>query len=183
MEKKTMNILAAATGVVVGYFLFCQFTKQGGAKSLENATPMGEEDLGEEEAPTSGGGGGGGGMLGGSTPAMGTPVYQNYPAPLPPITINTPPPIVYSQNTFGTSPISSTATKDVPSTYGTSPINTTTTKDVPIVATTKDIPVTNTSPIQTTKPMVSSIVNPTTAAKFSGFMEFDGNEKFMSELL
>ena len=178
-----MNILAAATGVVVGYFLFCQFTKQGGAKSLENATPMGEEDLGEEEAPTSSGGGGGGGMLSASAPAMGIPVYQNYPAPLPPITINTPPPIVYSQNTFGTSPISSTATKDVPSTYGTSPINTTTTKDVPIVTATKDIPVTNTSPIQTTKPMVSSIVNPTTAAKFSGFMEFDGNDKFMNELL
>lgn len=178
-----MNILAAATGVVVGYFLFCQFTKQGGAKSLENATPMGEEDLGEEEATSSGGGGGGGGMLSGSAPAMGIPVYQNYPAPLPPITINTPPPIVYSQNTFGTSPISSTATKDVPSTYGTSPINTSTTKDVPIVTATKDIPVTNTSPVQTTKPMVSSIVNPTTAAKFSGFMEFDGNDKFMNELL
>jgi hypothetical protein len=180
MEKKTINILAAVTGVVVGYFLFCKFTKQSDSKSLANATPMGEEDLGEEEAPTSGGGGGGGGgIFGGSTPSpvMGTPVYQNYPAPLPPITINTPPPIVY-----GTSPINNTTTKDVPNTYGTSPIsNVTTTKDVPIVVPTKDIP--TTSPIQTTKPMDSQITNPTTAAKFSGFMEFDGNDKFLNELL
>ena len=175
-----MNILAAATGVVVGYFLFCKITKQSDAKSSGNGTPMDEEDLGEEEAPTSGGGGGGG-MLSGSAPAMGVPVYQNYPAPLPPFVINTQPPIVYSKDTFGTSPINTTTTKDVPNTYGTSPINTTTTRDVPIVATTKDIP----SPAQpiNTKPMVSSIVNPTTAAKFSGFMEFDGNDKFMSELL
>jgi hypothetical protein len=186
MEKKTMNILAAATGVVVGYFLFCKFTKQSGAKSLEDATPMGEEDLGEEEAPISGGGGGGGGgIFGGSTPTpvVGTPVFQNYPAPLPPITINTPPPIVYSKDTFGTSPVNNTTTKDVPNTYGTSPINTTVTKDVPIGAATKDIPPTNTSPIQTTKPMVSPIINPTTASKFSGFMEFDGNDKFLNELL
>ena len=167
MEKKTMNILAAATGVVVGYFLFCKFTKQSGAKSLEDATQMGEEDLGEEETPASGSGGGGG-MFGGSTPTpvMGSPVFQNYPAPLPPITINTPPPIVYSQNTFGTSPA-----------------NTTVTKDVPIVTATKDVPITNTSPVEITKPMVSNITNPITAAKFSGFMEFDGNDKFMSELL
>ena len=178
-----MNILAAATGVVVGYFLFCKITKQSDAKSSGNGTPMGEEDLGEEETPASGGGGGGGGIFGGSTPTpvQGTPVFQNYPAPLPPIVINTQPPIVYSKDTFGTSPINTTTTKDVPNTYGTSPINTTTTRDVPIVATTKDIP----SPAQpiNTKPMVSSIVNPTTAAKFSGFMEFDGNDKFMSELL
>jgi len=184
MEKKTMNILAAATGVVVGYFLFCKFTKQSGAKSLEDATQMGEEDLGEEETPASGGGGGGG-MFGGSTPTpvMGSPVFQNYPAPIPPITINTPPPIVYSQNTFGTSPANTNTTKDVPNTYGTSPINTTVTKDVPIVIATKDVPITNTSPIETTKPMVSNITNPITAAKFSGFMEFDGNDKFMNELL
>jgi len=201
MEKKTMNILAAATGVVVGYFLFCKFTKQSDAKSSGNGTPMGEEDLGEEETPaSSGGGGGGGGIFGGSTPTpvQGSPVFQNYPAPLPPITINTSPPIVYSKDTFGTSPINNTTTKDVPNTYGTSPINnttikdvpntygtspinTTTTKDVPIVATTKDIP----SPAQpiNTKPMVSPIINPTTAAKFSGFMEFDGNDKFLNELL
>jgi hypothetical protein len=189
MEKKTINILAAVTGVVVGYFLFCKFTKQSDSKSLANATPMGEEDLGEEEAPTSGGGGGGGGgIFGGSTPSpvMGTPVYQNYPAPLPPITINTPPPIVYSKDTFGTSPINVIASKDVPNTYGISPISnvtaTNTTKDVPIVVATKDIP--TPQPIaQTTKPMVSQIINPITAAKFSGFMEFDGNDKFLNELL
>jgi hypothetical protein len=184
MEKKTMNILAAATGVVVGYFLFCKITKQSGAKSLEDATQMGEEDLGEEETPASGGGGGGGGMFGGSTPTpvLGSPVFQNYPAPLPPITINTPPPIVYSQNTFGTSPVNNTTTKDVPNTYGTSPINTTVTKDVPSVTVIKDIP--RPQPMaETIKPMVSPIINPTTAAKFSGFMEFDGNDKFLNELL
>lgn len=180
-----MNILAAATGVVVGYFLFCKITKQSDAKSSGNGTPMDEEDLGEEETPASGGGGGGGGIFGGSTPTpvQGTPVFQNYPAPLPPIVINTQPPIVYSKDTFGTSPINTTTTKDVPNTYGTSPVNTTTTKDVPIVTATKDVPITTTSPVETTKPMVSNITNPTTAAKFSGFMEFDGNDKFMNELL
>ena len=168
MEKQTINILAAVTGVIVGYFFFCKITKQSDAKSSGNGTPMDEQDLGEEETPESsgGGGGGGGGVFGGSAPVMGTPVYQNYPAPLPPITINTPPPIVYSQNTFGTSPANNTATKDVP-----------------IVTATKDVPITNTSPVEITKPMVSNITNPITAAKFSGFMEFDGNDKFMSELL
>ena len=170
MEKKTINILVAATGVVVGYLIFCKWSKQSGAKSLANATPIDEEDLGEEESSTSGGGGGG--MLSGAAPAMGTPIYQNYPAPLPPITINTPPTMVISPSQLSNVPSTPSGVTSSPT-----PISTVTaTKDIPTTTT-------NTSPIQTTKPMVSSIVNPTTAAKFSGFMEFVGNEKFMSELL
>ena len=167
MDKKTINILAIATGVVVGYFAFCKMTKQSGAKSLTNASEMDEEDLGKEETPISGGGGGGG-MLSGAAPVMGTPVYQNYPAPLPPITINTPPTMVISPSQLTNAP-------SVPSGVTSTPppiSSTTSTKDVPTVV-----------PTATTKPMVSSITNPTTAAKFSGFMEFDGNDKFMNELL
>lgn len=164
MEKKTINILAIATGVVVGYFAFCKMVKQGGAKSLTNAGEMDEEDLGKEETPISGGGGGG--MLSGVAPVFGTPVYQNYPAP---ITINTPPTMVISPSQLTTAPSTPSSASSSPA-----PIST--------VTATKDVP-TTTTPTQTTKPMVSAITNPTTAAKFSGFMEFDGNDKFMNELL
>lgn len=165
MEKQTKNIVALAAGLVVGYLAFCKLTKQSGAKSLSDANIGEEEDLGKEETPISGGGGGGG-MLAGSTPVMGTPVYQNYPAP---IVVNTPPTMVINPSQLSSTPSAPSSATSSPT-----PIST--------VTATKDIP-TTTTPIQTTKPMVSSIVNPTTATKFSGFMEFDGNDKFLNELL